>query len=69
MTKAELVSILNDYPDDTPILTGRGYDLRRSSISEVKCDDWENATRSIDDDGHVYETPGVIVGVSIGPRF
>ncbi len=64
MTKAELLSVLAPYPDDTIIVDGRGYELKLSSIDERTIDDWSTATR--DADG---ETPGTAIAISIGPRF
>ena len=65
MTKRELLHVLAPYPDDTPILDGRKHDLHAHHIDEVKCDDWEHSTPT--DDG--YEIPGVVIGLSLGPRF
>lgn len=69
MTKQELIALLADYPDDTPIFDGRGYDLHATSIAERAYDDWEHATPYIGDDGAEYETPAIGRGISIGPRF
>jgi hypothetical protein len=65
MTKHELIELLADSPDDTPVFDGKGYDLKPSSISSQKYDDWANSTK----DAEGWETPAVAIGISIGPRF
>jgi hypothetical protein len=65
MTAAELIAILQTYPDNTPIVIGKESELHARSITEVKLDDWEHSTVTEDN----YEIPAVIVGVHIGPRF
>jgi hypothetical protein len=65
MTKAELLAALAEYPDDTPVFDGRGYDLRLSSVTPMNYDDWSQST--VDDEG--WEVPAVGVGISIGRRF
>jgi len=67
MTTTELIALLQEYPDGTPVFDGRGYDLRASSVTEMKYDDWEHATRDPEDPA--YEIPAVGIGISIGRRF
>jgi len=64
LTTGDLIAMLQEYPTDTPVFDGRGYDLRASSVTEMKYDDWAKSTPS--EDG---EIPGVGVGVSIGRRY
>ena len=61
LTKADLLDILAEYPDDTLIVDRKGYSLFAHHIDEVKLDDWSTST--ITDDG---EIPGVAIAVSIG---
>lgn len=65
MTKAELLKVLEKYPDDTPMLRTGGYDLTASYIAEVEVDDWDNSVT--DEEGN--ETPGLLIAVRIGSRF
>lgn len=65
MTKADLLAILAEYPDDTVICDGKGYELHARQVTEIKLDDWANSTKT--DDG--YEIPGVAIGISIGRKF
>lgn len=69
VTTGDLIEFLQQFPPDTPVFDGRGFDLRWTSIDKRNYDDWDHTTTSKDEDGHVYETPGVAVGVSIGPKF
>lgn len=64
MTKAELIALLAEYPDDTPVFDGKGYDLKPSQIGERKYDVWSD-----DKNSKGWETPAVGIGIAIGPRF
>lgn len=63
MTTAELIEILSEYPDNTPVFDAKGFDLRSTHIKETTFDDWDNATKTADG-----EVPAVGVGVAIGRR-
>lgn len=64
MTKADLIALLREYPDDTPVFDGRGFDLKPTSITPMKYDDWSNTEQTPDG-----EIPATKVGISIGPRY
>lgn len=66
MTVADLVAHLREYPSDTPIVDGKGYDLRWSDIGTRAIDIWLGLA---DPDGDGYETPETGIAVSIGRRF
>ncbi len=65
LTVADLIAILSEYPPETPIFDGRGFDMRADLIRESKYDVWTDAPK--DADG--YETPGVGIGLAIGRKF
>lgn len=64
MTTSELIAHLSEYPPDTPVVDGKGYDLKWSDISERNIDIWPNVL-----DANTYESPEVGIAVSIGRRF
>ncbi len=66
LTVGALIALLSEYPADTPILTGKGYDLFPSAIQETTFDDWAHATPG-DEPG--YDIPAVGRALAIGPRF
>ena len=65
MTVGELREQLANYPDSTPVLDVRGYDLHPRHVSETTFDDWARATR---DDTGEYVIPGIGIAVAIGRR-
>jgi hypothetical protein len=67
MTTTDLIALLAEYPEDTPVFDGRGFDLHASSVTEMAYDDWDHATRDPEDPA--YEVPARGIGVSIGRRF
>ncbi len=68
MTKAELVAFLSDFPDDTPILDGKHFDLQPHHLGETVYDDWQHSTSEVID-GATYETPARGRAIRIGSRF
>ena len=64
MTKQQLIALLADYPDETPVFDGKGFDLKAYHVTSRAYDDWDHSTKS--DEG---EIPGVGIGIAIGPRF
>lgn len=64
MTVQELRDILNEYPADTPVIDGKGYEFRPTLIRPATVDVWEGI---LDEDGN--ETPTVGIAVSLGRRF
>ena len=65
MTTSDLIAHLSEYPADTPVVDGQGYDLKWSAITERPIDVWLGV--DIDSDG--YETPETGIAVVIGRRF
>jgi hypothetical protein len=66
VTKAELIELLAEYPDDTPVFIGRCEDLKSHHVSSMNYDDWANAKRGTDEEGVEWEIPAVGVGIHIG---
>jgi hypothetical protein len=60
----ELIDLLAEYPDETPVFDGKGYDLSGHVIRDMKYDIW-----GVNPDEDGYEVPAVGIGVAIGPRL
>lgn len=65
LTAADLIAILAEYPPETPILDGKGYDFKRYDITERAYDDWDHSTIDATDN----LIPAVGRAIAIGPRF
>ena len=63
MTTGELIQLLETYPHDTPIVDGKGYDLRWKDIGERTID----TIIGTDEQGEPEYSIGK--AVSIGRRF
>ncbi|HKA75334.1 MAG TPA: hypothetical protein VKE26_26260 [Xanthobacteraceae bacterium] len=69
MTVRELIDLLAEYPDDTPVFHWRGEDLHARQVTDMAYDDWDHATRGTDAEGVAWETPAVGRGVHLGRRW
>lgn len=68
MTKADLIALLADFPDDTPILDGRGQPFNASFVRETTWHDWQHTTTKTDADGRAWEEPARKRAVTLGLR-
>jgi len=66
LTAADLIAILSEYPPETPIFDGKGFDMHAYLVREQTYDVWSD-TPNLDAEGN--ETPGVGVGIAIGHKY